>query len=424
MKIIHTGDWHLGAKLGVKSRLEEQKGFLEWLCRLLAAESPRADLLVVAGDVFDSGAPSNEALAEYYRFLRRVDREELVRQVIIIGGNHDSPAFLGAPKPVLEGVRTSVVADGADSLDAIAETEAFAIGCADGGTLAVAAVPYLRPSQLVNAARDAGVSADLAGPARLEAGFRAHCEAAARAARLKAPAGSPLVLVAHGSFAGAVPSDDVSEVARRMIGGLGEISLDALPRADYVALGHYHRRQSVGGRDAVRYAGAPIPMSFAESDQGKGVLVVEFRDGAGPVVREEDYPDAQPFWRFRGTTDEIAKTLGTRLEAEPDSTAWIEAVMDDPSGDRVRFRRTMLELVKNRAVTLMIVRAEREVSAGGGALTRAAGEDLHSYTPLMLAKRRFESMGLEPDASREYLAMLEEVFEPGVHAAGESGGAK
>ena len=55
---------------------------------------------------------------------------------------------------------------------------------------------------------------------------------------------------------------------------------------------------------------------------------------------------------------------------------------------------------------------------------RAAGEDLHSYTPLMLAKRRFESMGLEPDASREYLAMLEEVFEPGVHAAGESEGAK
>ena len=98
--------------------------------------------------------------------------------------------------------------------------------------------------------------------------------------------------------------------------------------------------------------------------------------------------------------------------------------MDDPSGDRVRFRRTMLELVKNRAVTLMIVRAEREVSDGGGALARAAGEDLHSYTPLMLAKRRFESMGLEPDAAREYLAMLEEVLEPGARAAGESEGAK
>lgn len=420
-KIVHTADWHLGAKLGPKGRLDEQKGFLDWFCGLLAAETPRADLLVVSGDVFDSGAPSNEALAAFYGFLRRVDREALARHVVVIGGNHDSPSLLGAPKPVLEGVRTLVVPEGADSPEGIAAAEAFALDCGDGGQLAVAAVPFLRPAQLANAARAAGVPDGATQAERFDEGFRAHCAAAAAAARRKAAAGSPLVFAAHGSFAGATPSDDISETARRTVGGLDEIAPDALPAADYVALGHYHRRQTVGGDGRVRYAGAPIPMSFAESDQPKGVLVAEFPDGGGvPAVREADYPDAQAFWRFRGTTAEVEAALRARLEAEPDSTAWIEATMEEKGGDGPAFRRKMRELVKGRAVTLLVVRAEEAPGAAAATLAAAAGQDLASFTPLSLARRRLESMKLPAETVEDYMKMLEMALDPGADAGKEA----
>ena len=373
-KILHTADWHLGARLGPKSRLDEQRRFLDWLCTALAAEAPRVDLLVVAGDVFDSGTPSNEALAAYYGFLRRVDAENLARRVLVLGGNHDSPALLGAPKPVLESVRAVVVPEGADSLSAIADAEAFAFDCSDGGFLAVAAVPFLRPAQLANAARAAGIPDDAPPASRLAAGFRAHCAAAAEAARAKAPPGSPLLLTGHASFAGAVPSDDVSERARRAVGGLDEIPLDALPPADYVALGHYHRHQTLSIRPRVLYAGAPIPMGFSEADQEKGVVLAEI--GPDSVQsRLLPFRDAQRLWRFRGSAAEIESALRARLAEQPDSTAWLEATLSSGDADPLAFRRSLFELVKGRAVTLMVVRDDRP-DAPRHALAVAAGDEI------------------------------------------------
>ncbi len=428
-KIVHTADWHLGARFGNRNRLDEQRRFLEWLRGLLRRERP--DLLVVSGDVFDTGAPSNEALAEYYRFLKDVHADGSARHVAVVAGNHDSPALLGAPKPVLEEVGAVVVPEAAETPEGIAETEAFALACADGGRLALAAVPFLRGAELSAAARAAGVADDAPPSARLDAGFRAHCAAVAAAARAKAPAGSPLVLAAHASFAGASPSDDVSERMRRAVGGLDEIGLDALPDADYVALGHYHVHQAVGGRDTVRYAGAPIPMSFSEAvdpeapeeerrKRDKGVVVVEFEDGA-VRPRFEPYRDAQEFWRIRGTVDEVERTLRARLAAHPDSTAWIEATLAKGGGDSVAFRQMLREAVRDSSVTLAVVRAEDD-GARRAALADAAGRDLSDFTPMSLAERRLKALGLEPAQIREYLGLLAKALDPGTDggAGGEA----
>lgn len=411
-KIVHTADWHLGARLGSRPRLPEQLRFLDWLCAALAAESLRADLLVVAGDVFDTGAPSNEALAAYYGFLRRVDAENLARRVLVLGGNHDSPALLSAPKPVLESVRAVVVPEGADAPEDIASSEAFAFDCADGGTLAVAAVPFLRLAQLANAARLAGVPDDSPPAARLAAGFRAHCETAARAARAKAPPGVPLLLTGHASFSGAVPSDAVSERARRPVGGLDELPPALLPPADYVALGHYHRAQAIPGLPHARYAGAPIPMSFSEAGQDKGVLLVELdAPPAAPRVRLLPYRDTQPLWRFRGSAAAVETALRARLAEDPDSTAWIEATLTEGDADPVAFRRALCDLVKDRAVTLMVVQDARP-AAPRHALAVAAGSDLSSLTPLDLARRRLEAMHLDPAQIQSYLDLLSAALDP------------
>ena len=99
MKILHTSDWHLGRSLYDKKRYEEFYGFLEWLIEFIREE--KIDALLVAGDVFDTTTPNNQVQEMYYRFLSEVSRTGC-RHVVIIGGNHDSPSFLNAPRQVLK----------------------------------------------------------------------------------------------------------------------------------------------------------------------------------------------------------------------------------------------------------------------------------------------------------------------------------
>ena len=405
-KIVHTADWHLGAKLGVKSRLPEQQGFLKWLLGVLREERP--DLLVVAGDVFDTGAPSNEAQSEYYRFLKAVDAEGVAGHVLVLGGNHDSPSLLAAPKPVLEAVRTIVVPEGSRTLAEVADAEAFSFDCADGGAIAVAAVPFLRSAVLANNAQEAGVEAESSPAARAEAGFRIHCARAVESARAKAPAGSPLILTGHCVIAGATYADDASEVSRRVIGGVDGIGMDAIPDADYVALGHLHIAHCVGGRENVRYAGAPIPMSFAEAGAEKGVTVVEFEDGK-TGVRQRVYADAQEFWRIQGSAENVEAELKGLLETHPASTAWIEATLTEGAGDPIAFRRKLMDLVAPYGVTLMMTKDERE-SSPRNAMAAAGGRNLDSLSPRELALKRLAFANLTDEQLAEYTAMIDEAL--------------
>ena len=95
MKILHTSDWHLGRSLYGKKRYDEFSEFLDWLGKTIEEEC--IDLLLVAGDIFDTSTPSNRAQKLYYRFLCRV-AGSCCRHIVVIAGNHDSPSFLNAPK--------------------------------------------------------------------------------------------------------------------------------------------------------------------------------------------------------------------------------------------------------------------------------------------------------------------------------------
>ena len=87
MKIIHTSDWHLGGRLHDQDRYAEHDAFATWLKILLRREQP--DALVVAGDIFDTCAPSNRAQATYFALLAAIYKEALCRAVVVVGGNHD-----------------------------------------------------------------------------------------------------------------------------------------------------------------------------------------------------------------------------------------------------------------------------------------------------------------------------------------------
>ena len=106
MKILHTADWHLGQTFYEYDRREEHLHFLEWLKQQIRQHE--IDVLLIAGDVFDSPNPSAESQRMYYRFLREVTSENPSLQIIIIAGNHDSAARLEAPNPLLENMNVTV----------------------------------------------------------------------------------------------------------------------------------------------------------------------------------------------------------------------------------------------------------------------------------------------------------------------------
>src|SRR5690554_6577637 len=105
MKLLHTSDWHIGRALYGRKRYEELEAFLDWLADTLTARE--VDVLLVAGDVFDTTTPSNRAQELYYRFLCRVAASSC-RHVVLVSGNHDSPSFLDAPRELLRALNVHV----------------------------------------------------------------------------------------------------------------------------------------------------------------------------------------------------------------------------------------------------------------------------------------------------------------------------
>ena len=106
MKILHTSDWHLGRTLYGRKRYQEFEAFLCWLAETIDQE--QVDVLLVAGDVFDTSTPSNRAQELYYRFLCHVATSSC-GHVVVIAGNHDSPSFLNAPKELLKALNVHVI---------------------------------------------------------------------------------------------------------------------------------------------------------------------------------------------------------------------------------------------------------------------------------------------------------------------------
>ncbi|MDO5615109.1 MAG: exonuclease subunit SbcD, partial [Cruoricaptor ignavus] len=115
MKILHTSDWHLGRTLySKKERLAEHTAFLDWLIAIIQEKS--IDILLIAGDIFDTASPNSTSQKMYYDFLVKV-KHIGCQHIIIVGGNHDSPSFLNAPKDILAALDVSVISHATENLE-------------------------------------------------------------------------------------------------------------------------------------------------------------------------------------------------------------------------------------------------------------------------------------------------------------------
>jgi DNA repair protein SbcD/Mre11 len=320
MRVLHTSDWHVGKALRGRSRAAEHEAVLAEIAGI--ARRDGADLVVVAGDLFDSATPTPEAERIVYRAL--LDLAEGGRPVIVVAGNHDSAQRLGAVAPLSE-------ASGIHVASAVRPPgDGGVVEIAAGGEQAhVALLPF--PSQRYVVTADLLLSGDAAD---------AHAAYADRVVRILA------------ALTGGFRADTVNLVVAHLMvmGGTmggGErgahtvfdywVPATAFPAAaQYVALGHLHRRQHLAGPAPLHYCGSPLQLDFGETANEPSVSVVDVHPCLPADVRPVSLTAGRRLRTLRGTLDDV---LGVAADSADDH---LRVVLDEPAraglADEVRAR--------------------------------------------------------------------------------------
>ncbi len=291
MKFLHTSDWHVGKTLKGRSRLDEQRDVLREIYQI--AKTERVDAVLVAGDLYETSAPSAQAQRLVVQALLAL--RETGAEVIAIAGNHDHAATFDAYRPVMLAAGIQLVgtprAAGAGGVVSFAARST-------GEWVNVAVLPFVSQRYAVRAAELlAGTPSDHVGKydqqvrdiiASLKQGFSADAVNMIMAH----------LTVTGGTFGGgerAAQSIFEYHVPATAFGG----------DPHYVALGHLHRRQAIPAPCPVHYSGAPLPVDFGEQDNMSVVLVVEVSPSTPARVTEVPVTAGRRLRTVRGTVAEL-----------------------------------------------------------------------------------------------------------------------
>jgi exonuclease SbcD len=284
VKVLHTSDWHLGARLGRHDRLADQRIALRGLLDL--ADEARPDLVLHTGDVFDALRPPYEALNLGVQALARLAS---IAPTVVVCGNHDSPQLLKI-------IHNLAGMAEARRLWMVTRPEVLTIPGLDG--VAVACVPFVPLTAI----------ADLAtgDPTRFEGsyadGIRHLNERLLSHATEQAGPRGVVLYAAHLHIHDARPGRSERRIT---VGEDYATYAEGLHRAMYAALGHIHDPQLVpGGTVNGRYAGSLVPIDFGEAVQEKQALIITITDG-DVTVTEHPLPTGRPLTEFSGTVDEL-----------------------------------------------------------------------------------------------------------------------
>lgn len=286
MKLIHIADLHLGKNLHGFSLIEnkDQPYWVEQFLRLAEEEKP--DAVLIAGDVYDRGAPANQAVELLDRFLTGLS--DLQIPVLMVSGNHDSGTKLAFANKMLESSGLYIAGSVSSGVKRVRLTDAY-------GPVDFWLLPYVFPALVADALGDETIrDYDTALRRLLEA---QNIDFSGRN-----------VLIAHQNVManGTAAQRGGSET---MVGGVGEIDYTAFDGFDYVALGHIHAAQAMG-RPAVRYAGSPLCYHFSElRNPNKGPVIVTLGEkGTAPEITTKLLPPLHPLREITGNFGEILRS--------------------------------------------------------------------------------------------------------------------
>ena len=385
IRILHTADWHLGQTFFGYDRTQEHEHFLDWLAGVLTKNT--IDVLIVAGDVFDVSNPSAASQRMFYRFIHRVTTENPRLQLVVVAGNHDSAARLESPLPLLQEMRTEIkgiVRKQNGKIDyehllvelknAAGEVEALCL-----------AVPFLRQGDYPVVETEGNPYAE--GVKELYARLLKY-------ALKKRTDGQALVAVGHLLATGSeIAEKDHSE--RIIIGGLESVSPESFPeQIVYTALGHIHKAQRVSGRENIRYAGSPLPMSFAEKHYHHGVVKVTLDEGWAVEIEKLEYTPLVRLLSIPATEaaapDEVLDELrGLELpEDEPMPYLEVKVKLSEPEP---MLRQQVEEILEGKPVRLARIVSFYRQAAEGSVEEEVLTAGLQEMNPLQIVKATFEN---------------------------------
>ncbi|GAA4564444.1 exonuclease SbcCD subunit D [Planotetraspora kaengkrachanensis] len=308
MKILHTADWHVGKVLKGRPRIDEHRAVLRELVQ--AAREEDVDAVIVAGDVFDTSAPTPEAQSLVMPTLMALREEG--RDVVVLAGNHDNPHLFDVYRPVLGALGIHVVGtfrrpDQGGTLSFTARS---------GEPVRLAVLPFLSHRYVVRAAE---VLSGTAAEHNRDYAERVAMLIGALTGGFSADTVN--LVTTHGTLPGGKLGGGERE-AQSIFSYYFEAT--AFPAStQYVALGHLHRRQQIPGACPIWYSGSPLAVDFGEERNSPGALLVTVEPGRPAMVRDLAVDSARALATVRGSLD--------RLEAMADELgeAWLRVVVEE-----------------------------------------------------------------------------------------------
>lgn len=407
MKILHTSDWHLGQTLNGYDRTGEFRDFFRQLQAVVAREKPH--VMVVSGDIYDSGVPSTAAQNLYTESLYKLHRAFPDLQTVVVAGNHDSGSRIEVGKElwgcfgvhVIGGIRRLLVPSpqGGSRMETDLQRHIVPI-TGPGGTVVgyVVAVPYVHASNFP----------DLSGDTPREQRPQRFFQALLDRVEEQNSRGLPVVMTAHL----AVRGGDFAwhEETQGIVGGEECVPLSELGRGfDYLALGHIHKAQTLpdsGGR--ARYSGSVIPVSF-EEDRPHSVSIVEIESrGRAPQIRTVYLETPIPVRTVPKEPAYFEEALASLADLPDDETCYLRlnVKMKDflPSNSAER----VVEALKGKKARYCYIRSVFEETGREREKPRISAAQIGKASPLALAKIYYEGKrGVAMDA--DLCSMLEEV---------------
>ena len=407
MRLFHTSDWHLGQNLHGQDRDFEHACFLDWLLRQLASEKP--DVLLIAGDIFDTVNPPVKAQERLYDFIVSAHEQNANLTIVMIAGNHDSGSRIELPAPLMRRLRTHALGRVLWLDDGQLDVERLLLPLPDAKGKVRAwclALPFLRPAEVTGAQL---------GDDYLRGIGQVH-EWLIAAANAKRKKGQALIAISHAHMAGGSVSED-SE--RSLIIGNAEALPASLfgPSITYVALGHLHKPQKVNGETRIRYSGSPIPLSFSEIGYQHQILDITLDGEKLLNVEPRLIPRAVNLQRLgpaplADVLVQLKDLPDIDLLADVQRQPWLEVRvrLDEPQPD---LRQQVETALQGKAVRLVRIAAEYAGSgATAGAEEGAALIELDQLSPQDLFSRAWQdTYGSEVDEQtlKDFAVLLQDV---------------
>ncbi|MEB0042793.1 MULTISPECIES: exonuclease SbcCD subunit D C-terminal domain-containing protein [unclassified Pseudomonas] len=407
MRLFHTSDWHLGQNLHGQERDFEHACFLSWLLARIAEREP--DVLLIAGDIFDTVNPPVKAQERLYEFIVSAHEQQPLLTIVMIAGNHDSGSRIELPGPLMRRLRTHALGRVLWLDDGQLDAERLLLPLPDKtGAIAAwcLALPFLRPAEVTGATL---------GDDYLRGIGRVH-ELLIDAANLKRTPEQALIAISHAHMAGGSVSED-SE--RSLIIGNAEALPASLfgPSITYVALGHLHKPQKVNGEERIRYSGSPIPLSFSEIGYQHQILDITCNGDQLTGVEPILIPRAVNLQRvgpapLAELLLQLTSLPNIDLLADIERQPWLEVRvrLDEPQPD---LRHQIETALQGKAVRLVRIGAEYAGKGGADGDDSGAGLiNLDQLSPQELFSRAWlDNYGTEVDEQtlQDFATLLQDV---------------